>query len=116
MVKSWTILGADRMDESLKAQLQAIDPCPAPARLSGTSPLTKYRHEGGGDISLDSTSRDGPAIALFVLHEDSCCRREEDGHELAAHGNREPVRHVSRARYRLVSMPSQRRTEQDDAH
>jgi len=23
MVKSWTILGADRMDESLKAQLQA---------------------------------------------------------------------------------------------
>src|SRR5437016_3231301 len=37
-------------------------PC-APARLSGTSPLTKYRHEGGGDISLDLTSCAGPAIA-----------------------------------------------------
>src|SRR2546425_7631751 len=27
MVKSRTIFGADRMDESLSAQLQAIDPC-----------------------------------------------------------------------------------------
>jgi hypothetical protein len=49
----------NRLKPSCKRLIHALCSC----SIVLTSPLTNYRHEGGGDISLDSTSCAGPAIA-----------------------------------------------------
>jgi len=36
------------------------------------SPLAKFRHDGGVEISVNSTSYDGLAIATPIWHQDSC--------------------------------------------
>jgi hypothetical protein len=59
----------------------------APPRLSDISPLAKSRHQGSDDISLDSSSSDGPAIATWMRDVKRCAL---DSSGKARQAGREP--------------------------
>jgi hypothetical protein len=61
MAKVWTILGADRMDESLKAQLQAtLDMIPAVTWLAAASGALLFVNSRCADHLGSTVHRQGP--------------------------------------------------------